>query len=1152
MAGVIPIGSNTIGYDSLNLSYTTNNNEPNLLTRSLQFRVFNSTYLSVAGGSTATISSTTDGVSPGPKLYLRNMSFNSGSTAGDVLIYTDALGNGLKTFTVNKIDVPLTGETGPYALLFSPNLDSYSTGTDHTNPIFITFPLATLQAGSVFSVDSQKLTKTEKNAAVLELNNVRYDGMFLSSGQGSVSAYVSNSNVGLSGTTSDVTGIFVGNSYNFDSNGNTRIDISHESVFDTTIPNNYYMIYNFNGNDGASAGTSYNYLGVTGVNLPFTSNVEFNTSSIGVTASFYNLNYDFEGLTAGQSLKIFDIQKGASGTTATLPINLAPNGIPYASYLFSPVGGTSVVLSGSRLYYYDGVKTSNNHYSIPQHISTKEGITGFINVNPSIFINTKVTGRLENFDYTDKDGNSIFNRFDGTGVSGKLYLTGSDQLPATKYSGPNGKPFMGATAGIEVLKEKNFNIEFPTGLTNGPEIKYYDAFFYDYTTSSLKGATAKISYNWPGRLISDENIIANKIVSVGTSNSLYLKISEFDYLDKYGDSVLQNGETGILTITDVSKLPYSEVGTINYTGPYDPRGISGIFYEKTFSNVSFKEAETKIFTLSFTDKELRPSNKVFTVKESPEVFSCGFGNIIRNPSFTVIDFNYFDSLGNSIMYGLSGSSGSTGFIQLFDPDGRMMQSVPTILDINAKYDFDIPLPPGASGFSPFVGYYLQYFESNSNSLRRGKRFIDSETRGIGNTGVSGGTASDWQGSNRTLGVPANFIFPYEFNASAAEVLQVILLGELTFGPSGGVLQTINMKVPTTELQRMFVYNTAWSNGMSGVGGGVSGASGSGEYTQGISGNTGLTGPDIGLMLQYVLANVNVSSGFTGSGGRGNISNRLQGLDTLFSTNLPSWPQNGLGGLGDPWNTLSIGGPTGGPSTIQGYPSSQNSGYFLDDVGVTLAQMGLIMKQGPGSSGTIFSYPPGSLLNQIPIEAVRSLDILGAQVQPFAGPNGIFKDIDTTMPLYQAPLQNLFEQAVAFQRVTDTMTEPVSSLSGLASVTGPWLSNSPIYSVNFNDGDTLSLFIQYQFGQARQYGIDPTVVAGLGPRFTSAPVYQLTFAGKTFNIPIGRRDTNTSLYTNGYNMDTFSQNEVSLNSSTTQTIELRLIASPQNVKSVFDY
>jgi hypothetical protein len=150
------------------------------------------------------------------------------------------------------------------------------------------------------------------------------------------------------------------------------------------------------------------------------------------------------------------------------------------------------------------------------------------------------------------------------------------------------------------------------------------------------------------------------------------------------------------------------------------------------------------------------------------------------------------------------------------------------------------------------------------------------------------------------------------------------------------------------------------------------------------------------------------------------------------------------------------------------------------------------------------------------------------------------------------IQNLFEQAVAFQRVNDVKTEPVSSLSGLASTTGPWTSASTIYSVSLVEGDTMSLYIQYKMGQVREYGIDPTVVAGLGPKFTSAPVYQLTFAGRTFNIPIGTRDTNPSGYANSYNMGQFTENEISLNNNGTQTIELRLIASPPNVKSVFDY
>lgn len=527
------------------------------------------------------------------------------------------------------------------------------------------------------------------------------------------------------------------------------------------------------------------------------------------------------------------------------------------------------------------------------------------------------------------------------------------------------------------------------------------------------------------------------------------------------------------------------------------------------------------------------------------------------PSFKLIDFDYFDGTGNSIIYGSSGSSGSTGFIQLFDPSGTLLQSLPSSTNRNNIYNFNIPTPPGASGFTPFVGYYLSFFDSKLNLLRPNKRFIVSGvTGGIPDSNADGGTASDYFGSSGNTGVPANFIFPYEFNANTSEIVQISLLGELTFGPSGGVLETIVMKVPKDELTRMFIYDTAWSNGMTGLGGGIgisgiSGLSGTTSQTSMFNGN-GATGPNVGLLLQFVLSNLNVSSGFTGSRGALNQSNRLAGLDKLFSTPTPTYPQDGSGvvATGDPWGTLSRGGPTGGATGILNYPSSLTGGYFLDDAGVTCAQMGMIITQQP--SGGQYTYSSNSLLNKLPIEAVKSIKLSGRQVQPFNGVNGIFKDIDTTMNTYRPPLQNLFEQAVAYQRVTDSQTKTVSSSSGLGTTAGPWLNNSTIYGVDFYENDTLSLFIKYEFGQIRQYGIDPTVVSGLGPQFTSAPVYQLTFAGKTFNIPIGQRDINSSVYPNNYNMDQFLTDEKSLTTNnSTLTVEIRLVATQPLVQSVFD-
>jgi hypothetical protein len=617
----IPIGDNSIGYDTCNLLLTSDENERYLLTRQLNFAITGGVYQGISG-STSIIESTTDGSTSGPKLYLRNMSLYSGTTANDFYILTDTQGNGNTTFKINKGEVPITGLTGPYALLYSRNLTSYKTGTDHTEPVFLLFPQTKIEAGSVFSVRNQSLTKTGATAGTLSLNNVFYDGITASGNNGIILAYISPSIVGLSGTTASVTGSFLGSTDLLDYNGNTNINIKHDTTFDTTIPNNYYLTYYLKGSTGITAGDSYNYVGMTGVNLPFSSSIEYRTSLQGVTANLYNLNYDFVGLTAGNQIYFKDNQKG---TTSILTVNLTSTGVPYTSYFFGPTGGTSIVLSGSQARFYNGTTASNNFFALPAHLSGSEGITGKIEVNYSIFTNKKVTASLKDFNYYDIDRNSIFNYFDNSGHTGIVYLVSEDGYTGSSFSGLTGIPFIGSTAGVVFTNLGNENVEFPTGLTNGPETKYYNTSFYDYSLNQLKGSTALISYNWPGRIIYDEELFVNNNISKATISSLLINVAGFDYYDKYQDAVLSDGHTGIIYLKDSSSG--ITLGSFNYNGVYDPLGVTERYIQK-FTNITFEDGETKLFKFLLSDPDLRPANKLFSVRALPEKF---IGEAVNSP-----------------------------------------------------------------------------------------------------------------------------------------------------------------------------------------------------------------------------------------------------------------------------------------------------------------------------------------------------------------------------------------------------------------------------------------------------------------------------------------------------------------------------------------
>lgn len=442
-------------------------------------------------------------------------------------------------------------------------------------------------------------------------------------------------------------------------------------------------------------------------------------------------------------------------------------------------------------------------------------------------------------------------------------------------------------------------------------------------------------------------------------------------------------------------------------------------------------------------------------------------------------------------------------------------------------------------------YYIRFVNPAVNFVGRSIKYIMSGTIGMGNTGVQGGTATDWYGSGGASN-KAELKFEYMFDGNADIEMAYTILGELDLGPTAAPLQTIQMNVPTVELQRMLVYTTGWVNGQTGIGGG----------TRGLTGEQ--PSPIVGLILKDVLSNLNVTSGITGRGGVLNKVDRLAGYDRLFTTLTPGQPQNGVTGT-VPWpflypgSTGSLaGGPTGGSTGILGYSRASN-GYFKDDAGVITAQLGTSVYDPSTPNPGVYTYSAGSVLNSIPVEAIRDVTRGTSRNLPkLGGATGIFGNLDSTNGKYADPLRNLFEQAVAFGRADDTIPVSLSAVPAGFGYPGAWQTGRVIYGVDFQVNDTLSLYIKYSIGERRVYGIDPTVMTNL-PGFTNGPVYELTYNGKTFNIPVGAKDTNSTVYTNYYNMDTAQAiaDEKSTN-GTNFIVELRLVATPLSTKSVFDY
>ena len=204
-------------------------------------------------------------------------------------------------------------------------------------------------------------------------------------------------------------------------------------------------------------------------------------------------------------------------------------------------------------------------------------------------------------------------------------------------------------------------------------------------------------------------------------------------------------------------------------------------------------------------------------------------------------------------------------------------------------------------------YFLRFFDSNVNFIRTAtKQNFYTGIIQYTNNYADGGTAFGYTG-------PANLQFPYLFSGFGGDSTEIIVLGELTQPLAAD--QTIVMNVPKEELQRMIVYDSAWLGGQYGTG-----ASGGGEFN-GLTGSTaqtgsGFTGPNVGLFLHYVLSQVNVTYGFTGHNGTYQESDRLGGLDILFS-----------GITLNNYQTLGNSGQTGNPWGVSG----GTAGFFKDDL-----------------------------------------------------------------------------------------------------------------------------------------------------------------------------------------------------------------------------
>lgn len=1117
----VPTLNNSIGYNSL--IYQALPRIPGSILRNVLVGVTGAYYSPTLGGATSLIN--TSGVSGG-YLFVRDInSYNNGATGPNRLITTNSLGNGSITIPINN------GKISDYVLLYAPNQFSYDQN-DPTNPVYLTLqPPLSAAAGGILTINKQTIIPTGPTAATLQLSGIVYDGFTASDGlTGGIVVYQQRVPQAVTGTTGGTIGsIISGGTAGIITgfvNGTVNGTINYNLNWDSNL-DDLYMIY-YMGLSGLS-GASYNYVSVNPINLPLrNSPTVYNSSVEGTTAKIYNINYNYTGITGAPGSTAYIYVTNAQGNTSVkVPILKEPStGLYMSQYFFGPTGGTSIVLPGS---YYRYVKPnqpnlilSGSTASLTSHSVSSEGVSGTL-IKDLGSTNNKTVLTLTDFNYFDIDGNSIFNTIGVTGSTGKIYVVLSNYgTTGTLYTGPTGIPFSGTTASITYNNSGPYRIEFPGPVPYPSTTQTFKLSYYDNKLGTFRNGTK----NFPiqiGKVPYPEVLQANILQSSLTTTRLYVKFNNFDYFDQFQNTIFSTGLTGSILLIDgrsdntIASTPYIQGAGNTGSNPNREYILSttGIF-ETGLSNVYYIKF---IDSNGVTARPALKSVPTYTASENLNYTITNYTASSNSLRFTITNFDYLEAFNKSIFYDPTYSPGSTGFIQLYNTNGTLLQSIPNVINISNSYNFSINVA------GPYTDYYIKFFDSNLNSTRQAMKIVSP----IGLSEVTS-TYSD-TGSAYGFTGPANLQFPYLFSAAAAEVTEITVLGELTAPLAFD--QKIVLNVPASELQRMLVYDSAWSGGQYGTG-----ASGGGGFT-GLSGTTaqnssGFTGPNVGLFLKYVLSQVNVQipGGFTGHNGVYGQSDRLGGLDLLYSgVTLNNYQTIGnSGGVGNPW------GLTNG-----------STGFFSDDSGTSGPQILQFMKDN-NITGVGATYSSQSLLNFIPAEAIRSIKQQGFSIDKISN---VVNDVDTTMDLFVPSLRNLFEQSVGYGRVDDTISVSLSNVpSSLSGVTGdPWSTASHIYGVDFVNGDSLTFYVRYAVGAVRRYGIDPSVVAGLGSGWQNLPALTLTFNGKTFDIPIGASDPASGLTGGGGVGGSDADTELA-NGSMMHTIAVQLIASPG--PSNFDY
>jgi hypothetical protein len=159
--------------------------------------------------------------------------------------------------------------------------------------------------------------------------------------------------------------------------------------------------------------------------------------------------------------------------------------------------------------------------------------------------------------------------------------------------------------------------------------------------------------------------------------------------------------------------------------------------------------------------------------------------------------------------------------------------------------------------------------------------------------------------------------------------------------------------------------------------------------------------------------------------------------------------------------------------------SANNRTFEDDVGNDISAFSRVFLQEVLFEDSVFD-------TQIPKVAIRSIDEKQAEAYQLAT---ITEDITTVGKTLVDPvtvaLHSLFEQAVAANRVRSEGAVDITGVSGFK-------------SVDFELGDSVTVYVDYTFKKKRIYSVD-TDVSNISGNNVAASIVTLSIGGNVFTI-----------------------------------------------------